>query len=231
MKLAIMQPYLFPYIGYFQLLAVVDRFVAYDDVNFIKQGWINRNRIYVGNRVTYFTVPLHHASSFARICDVRIADVDWQTPMLKTIQQSYFRTPYFRAVYPIVESVLQCGTASIGTMARQSLLAVRDYLGLRTEIVETSAIYKNQQLSGQQRVLDICRQEHCYTYLNATGGGELYSRSLFAEHGIDLRFLRSVDVRYEQLGKPFVSNLSIIDLLMYNSPHQVGELLTRCVLE
>ena len=72
MKLAIMQPYLFPYLGYFQLIAAVDKFVFYDDVNFIKNGWINRNRLLISGKVNYITIPLSGASSFLKINQVLV---------------------------------------------------------------------------------------------------------------------------------------------------------------
>ncbi|HWB12527.1 MAG TPA: WbqC family protein [Pirellulales bacterium] len=232
MKLAVMQPYLFPYIGYFQLMSSVDRFVIYDDVTFIKQGWINRNRIRIGDQAAYLTVPVRAASSFDLICNVRISEARrWQTRLLRTISQAYARAPHFPTVFDRVEALFRSGLETIADLARRSVLLVRDYLAIPSTIVETSAIYQNRDLSKQQRVLDICRREGCRTYVNAPGGRALYSRDLFALHGIDLRFLKAGDIRYAQGDKPFLPDLSILDVLMWNPPDRVQDFLTQCTLE
>ena len=231
MKLAIMQPYFFPYLGYFQLLHAVDRFVVYNDVAFIKQGWVNRNRILINGQPSYVTVPLKQASSFRVIRDIEIDDSPqnrlWPARFLKSVDNAYRRAPQFDRVFPVIESVLDAGATKVGDLAFASVRAVASYLGLNTEWVDTSARYGNADLAGQERVLAICRAERATEYINAAGGVELYSREEFARAGVTLRFLASSPHEYRQFGAPFVPWLSIIDVLMFNTPDEVGELMRR----
>src|SRR6266849_8539370 len=178
-----MQPYLFPYIGYFQLLHAVDRFVMYDDVTFIKQGWINRNRMLVNGRPSYFSVPVKHASSFRLIRDTLVDDDPqnerWVEKILKTFGNAYRRAPEFARVFPIVEAVFRRPTNRVAELAVMSLKSVADFLDIRTELVETSTRYDNSQLKATSRVLAICKAEGATEYVNVAGGRELYSRDRF----------------------------------------------------
>lgn len=228
MRLALMQPYLFPYIGYFQLLRAVDRFVVYDDVTYIKGGWINRNNILLAGKPFLFTVPVLNVSSFTAIRDTEISyKAPWAEKLLKTVQQAYRKAPYYTTVHPLVEGVLASGEKTIGALATRSIRTVADYLGLSTEIKPTSSSYGNNALSAQARVLDICRQEGAAEYINSIGGQALYSKDDFRERGINLYFLRSGATPYTQGtgNTPFVPNLSIIDVLMHNSTEETRALL------
>jgi WbqC-like protein family len=229
MRLAIMQPYLFPYIGYLQLVAAVDRFVVYDDVSFIKNGWINRNRILGGPNgaaPAYITAPLDGASSSKPIREVGVSlEPRWRSKRLKMVAQTYGRAPCFREVFPLVEAVLGRGDRYIGAMAVASLRAVCGYLDLSPDWVASSSHYGNDNLHGQARVLDICRREQATEYINPIGGIELYTRAAFADHGVALRFLKPRLTEYAQLGAPFVPGLSILDVLMFNPPARAREML------
>jgi len=229
-KLAIMQPYLFPHIGYFQLMHAVDRFVVADDVQFIKQGWINRNRLLINGSAAYFTVPLKRHAATALISEVEIEDDPgkrWRTTLLKTIANFYRRTPSFDAVFPLVERVIGGPFTTIADMARASLREVCGYLGVQASIVESSAAYGNAHLKGQDRVIDTCRAERATDYVNAIGGRALYSPEAFLAHGIRLHFICSDAIEYPQFKPPFVPSLSVIDALMFNPPAAARELLTR----
>ena len=225
-----MQPYLFPHIGYFQLMHAVDRFVVADDVQFIKQGWINRNRLLINGNATYFSVPLKRHAAAALIKDVEINDAPgrrWRTTLLKTIANFYRRAPSFDAVYPIVERVIGGPFTTIADMARASLREVRDYLGIPASIVDSSARYANAHLKGQDRVIDTCRAEGATDYVNAIGGRALYSREVFLAHGIRLHFICSDAIEYSQFKPPFVPSLSVIDVLMFNAQSDACGLLAR----
>jgi hypothetical protein len=234
-KLGIMQPYLFPYIGYFQLMHAVDRFVVYDDVTFIKQGWINRNRILINGEASFFSVPIKHASSFTSIRDTRIDDDAqhrrWVAKLLKTFDNAYRRAPEFPHVFPMVEAVLARAATHVAELAVDSLRVVADYLDIRTPWVETSTIYGNSDLKGEDRVLDICRVEQASAYINPAGGVELYSRERFAAEGVALGFLKPRPIEYSQFKGPFVPWLSIVDVLMFNSRSSCQELLDHCDVE
>jgi hypothetical protein len=233
MKLAIMQPYLFPYLGYYQLIHAVDRFVIADDVTYIKGGWINRNRILVNGEAAYFTVPLKHASADTLIRDMVIHEEPgrgWRMPLVRTIANYYRRAPFFDAAYPLIEQVLSSPSASIADMARVSLTRVADYLGITTTLVPSTTTYANADLKGQARVIDTCLRESADHYINAIGGQELYTKDEFAARGIRLNFLKSDPVEYEQFQQPFVPALSMIDVLMFNSRDAARALLDRYAL-
>lgn len=234
MKLGIMQPYLFPYLGYFQLIAAVDKFVLYDDVAFIKQGWINRNQILLNGQPCLFSVPLRGASSNRSIRDTEISVGEyprWRDRFLRTIVLAYSKAPYFEATMQLVSSVLEPSSSSAADLARRSIEVVCEALDLVTRIEISSTIYNNSHLRAQERVLDICRREGASLYINPSGGRELYSHEAFGACHMELRFLRSRLPAYPQFGGEFVPALSILDVLMFNSIDTVRGMLAEFDLE
>ena len=222
MKLAIMQPYIFPYIGYFQLIKAVDKFVIYDDVNFINRGWINRNRILVNGKDSLFTIPLKEASQNKLINDIDVNwDDAWKSKWLKTLEQSYKKAPFYQQVLPIIEQTLGQEKTIFSEIIVENLKLINAYLGVTTEIIPSSAIYQNIELKAQNRILDICLQEKANHYINPIGGIELYQKEVFEEKGMQLNFIKSKPVQYPQLKNDFVPWLSILDVLMFNSVEQI----------
>ena len=217
MNLAIMQPYMFPYIGYFQLIRSVDKFVFLDDVSFRKQGWINRNRILVNGQPHAFCVPVVDASQNRKINQTQIgSSTKWQNKLIRTISLYYKRAPQYREVMPLVERVVTSGAVTISELAIESVESVCQYLNMRTNFTKSAARYSNDHLRGQDRILDICNKEDANVYVNRPGGRSLYSRESFSEKGVDLRFIRTLSFDYRQFSETFVDNLSIIDMLMFN---------------
>ncbi len=218
MKAAIMQPYLFPYLGYFQLLSAVDLFVFYDDVAYINRGWINRNRLLLNNEAHFFTVPCNNASQNRLINEIETAlDEKTVRKLLASFTHSYAKAPQYKAVMPLVETVLKTPADSIGAMAINSILAVSAYLDLKPQWRSSStAGYHNQELKKEQRLIDICKLEGCNLYRNPIGGQALYTKEMFAPEGIELQFVKSLLPAYKQYGSEFIAGLSIIDVLMFN---------------
>lgn len=233
MRLAIMQPYLFPYVGYFHLIHAVDRFVVYDDVNFIKQGWINRNRILLNNEPHLFTMPLIGAGSFTPINEVELGAgyVAWRSKFLKTLTQGYRKAPYFESAMQVVERVLHPDRKNLSELLVASLRAVTDHVGISTEFVSTSANYDNKHLAGQERVLDICRKEGASDYVNPIGGVDLYSKTAFADQGVRLWFVRSRLNAYPQFGANFHPGLSILDAMMFVDQGELQRMMDDHTLE
>lgn len=229
MKIAIMQPYLFPYIGYFQLINAVDTFVFYDDVNFINRGWINRNQILVDNKAVMFTVPLKKASQNKLINETGIAmDSNWQVQFFKTLQQHYKNAPYFEETVRILENTFGKGHAKISDLAMESVLQVSNYLNLNTTFEVSSLKYPNAAgLSKAERLIAICKQSGGEHYINPIGGKELYNKKAFKQQGITLSFIENELVPYTQFGNPFVNGLSMIDVLMFNSIEETKKLLSN----
>jgi hypothetical protein len=226
MKAAIMQPYLFPYIGYFQLINAAQKFVLYDDVNFIKKGWIHRNRILVDGAASFFAVPCQKVSQNKLINEIDILlDQKEKSRLLKTFYHAYHHAPYFESVFNLVEQTLNREVKTIAQLAAESILAVCRYLDVQTEMVPSSAVFQNRHLKKADRLIDICRQLQADHYINAAGGAVLYEKDYFLERGIHLSFLESRPLAYRQFAEPFVPWLSIIDVLMFNPQKLVLEYL------
>ncbi len=226
MKLAIMQPYIFPYIGYFQLIKAVDKFVLYDDVNFINRGWINRNRILVNGKDSMFTIPLKDASQNKLINEIDVNWNDnWKSKFLKTIEQSYKKAPFYAEALPIIEKSIEIDGRQFSQIIEQNLRLICEYLAIKTEIISSSSIYHNTDKKAQERILDICLQEKANHYINPIGGLELYDKDVFAKEDMTMNFIKSKSVEYKQLKNDFVPWLSIIDVLMFNSKEEINKFL------
>lgn len=230
MKIAIMQPYIFPYIGYFQLVSTVDVFVFYDDVNFIKKGWINRNNILVNGKSNLFTVPLLKASQNNTIKDTLINSenfIDWKNKFAQTIVLNYKKAPFFSQVHNIIMDVIDQEHKSISDMAVKSIVAISKYLGFKTEFHLASERYHNQSLNRQDRLIDICKKESADHYINALGGQELYDKEDFLKSGVKLDFLKPLEISYKQFNSEFVPWLSILDILMFNSIDDTNDFISQ----
>ncbi|WP_439559428.1 WbqC family protein [Dyadobacter sp.] len=222
MTIAIMQPYIFPYIGYFQLINAVDKFIIYDDVNYINKGWINRNNILVSGKPHLFTIPLKDASQNKLINEVELLKTEaWQKKLLKTIQQSYQKAPYYQKAFDLIEEIVNLDVRTIYELTLYALQRTCAYMEIDTEIIPSSTIYNNTHLKGQDRILDICKQEGARHYINPIGGMELYDKSKFEGEGIKLDFIKSLPSPYIQFKNAFVPWLSIIDILMFNNPEEI----------
>ena len=224
MKIGIMQPYLLPYIGYWQLMNAVDRYVIYDDVNYIKGGWINRNRMLTtAGKDTYFTVSLKDASSFKKINEIDILQVP--DKILKNVQQVYRKAPCFAAAYPTIEGVFQFPEKNLGRFLVHANRLIADYLGIETELIVSSELEKDNALRADEKVLHICELLGGDEYYNAIGGQELYSKEKFADRGVKLSFLKPELVPYLQFKSDFIPGLSILDAMMFNDRTRLREML------
>lgn len=220
--IAIMQPYFFPYIGYWQLIHAVDRFVIYDDVNYIKGGWINRNRLLINGEPVYITAPLYQSSPYKRICDTALQpSAVWRNKLVKMVEITYRKAPCFAEVFPVIESLIRYEADNLADYLAHQLQMLAAFMGIKTGFVVTSRCYDNEHLSGQSRVLDICKREKASIYLNLRGGQSLYDAEIFRGAGIELRFIVMRPSPYKQQGVEFVSSLSIVDALMGVGPIEI----------
>lgn len=226
MKIGIMQPYFFPYLGYWQLINAVDSFVIYDDVNYIKGGWINRNYILSSGKPHLVTVPLAKASSYKMINEIEVLSDDRSNRrILKSITQSYGKAPFYENIFPIIEKIVNQNEENLAIYLEHSLLCICDYLGISTEIIRSSSLHKTPGLKGQDKILNICQLLGGRIYINAIGGKKLYSFEKFLASGIELCFLETEEIAYSQGIDSFVPNLSIIDVLMFNRKEVLSEML------
>ena len=223
MRLGIMQPYFFPYLGYWQLLANVDKYVVYDDVTYIKGGWINRNNFLINGQKNLLTMQLEKASSYTLIKDIAIKD-DF-VKFLKTIEMGYKKAPFFEDSFRLLKDICQCPEKKLGQFLFNSHIKICEYLGIDTELILSSSFEKHTELKGKDKVISICKQLGADEYINAIGGQELYDKKEFAENGIRLNFLQANLREYRQLKNEFVAGLSIIDIMMFNSKEEIKEML------
>lgn len=228
-KIAIMQPYLFPYIGYFQLINAVDEFVIYDNIQYTKKGWINRNRILVNGTDAYLTLPLKKDSDYLNIVERHLSD-EWRSErkkILTRITESYKKAPYFSSVFPLVEKIIRFEETNLFYFIFNSIKELNDHLEIKTPIIISSKITINKDLKAEKKVIALCKERNAKTYINPIGGIELYNREEFKEQGLSLQFLKANNILYPQFKNEFVPFLSIIDVLMFNSKEEVQDHLKR----
>ncbi|MBQ7192176.1 MAG: WbqC family protein [Paludibacteraceae bacterium] len=248
MKLGIMQPYFFPYIGYFQAISAVDKYILYGNLTFIKDAWMNRNRLMgKGGNEHLITVPLLHKSSYKWISEILIDNsFDWQGKLLKTITMDYGKAPFFDEIYPVVQTALEQRYNTLMELNASTIKAIAHILEIHTDIDSDNSRYvemesilahieddyspmpyleKTRPIRKVARVIEMCRREKSDFFVNAIGGMELYNTEEFAAYGISLHFVKTNEIWYKQFNNTFVPNLSIIDVLMHNGIKSTQRLL------
>lgn len=231
MRLGVMQAYFFPYIGYFQVIDAVDKFLIYEHVTFRKQSWINRNRLMnrSSGEAFFINVPLRKASSNKRIGEIEIDYTShWQRYLKNSIRINYGKAPYFREVFPVIERCLSRECKQLHEFNALSTMEISALLGIETEIVYDNACYLGledklrdiredaEYLAKEERVISICQTEGAGTYINPSGGVELYDKEKFKRRGIELYFTQPGTLApYRQFKHEFLPSLSIVDHLMH----------------
>jgi len=235
MKLGMNQPYFFPYLGFYQLVHAVDRFIVYDNLNYIQYGWINRNRFLVVDGVpTYFNAVTVESSSYKKIRDIRLSPrTNWRRKLLNTFFLNYKKSPFFDETFALIEPVIQHQTESLSELVTRSIVDVTRHLRITTEVIanptyekletdllrnDLTEVFPSIRLKQPERkvyrVLAVCQMMEADEFINAIGGEALYDKSEFQANGINLSFLKSADEPYPQTSNGYFPNLSIIDVLM-----------------
>ncbi len=235
MTIAVMQPYIFPYLGYYQLVQAVDKFVFFDDVNFINKGWINRNRILVNNEDFRFTIPLIKASQNRLINEIEISDFGkWRTDFLRVIESNYKRAPYFGFFNDwLIKFLHEREYSSISELTEESVRSISALLNISTQFIKSSDLdYKaSDHSNGQDKIIKICKILKAEHYINPINGMEIYDSERFQSENIILDFIRMNEIIYAQFrNTEFVPALSIIDVLMFVSVEEAKKLLTQYTL-
>lgn len=225
-----MQPYFFPYLGYYQLLQAADSFVFFDDVNYINKGWINRNNMLQKDKPLLFTVPLLKASQNKLINEIELLDFEkWKGGFLKQVQHNYTKAPFFKNIFPWLNKIFDNQPyTNISQLAIASVRGVASLLTLDVEFRQSSAINYNREgtTNGQDKILDICSALNATHYINAINGKCLYNSEDFVAKDVQLSFIQMHDISYPQWNNTtFVPYLSIIDVLMFNGPENTKKLL------
>lgn len=226
-KLAIMQPYFLPYIGYWQLIHAVDEFVVYDNIEFTKKGWFNRNRILDNGHDRLFTIPIKKDSDYLSVGQRFLSD-DSQAEIARTlriVQNTYRKAPYFADAYPVIEKCFSFADKNLFEYIYKSIKIICAYLEIDTPIRISSDVAIDHTLKAEKKVLAICKAVGAETYINSIGGTELYDKQEFQLNSITLQFMRSKNVEYKQFDDMFVPALSIIDVMMFNDKNSLKQLL------
>ena len=223
MKIAIMQPYFCAYIGYYQLINSVDKFVICDDMQYTKRGWFNRNRILDNGTEKIFTIPLKKDNSYLNVNLRYLADnsIQARIKILRQIKSFYKKAPFFSQNYPLIRRLFIQENDNLFDFIHFSVVELCLNLGIKTKIILSSSLDIDPEVKSQNRVIEICKYLKTDIYINSIGGMELYNKELFAKKGIDLKFIKSKYIEYPQFDSKFVSWLSIIDVLMFNDIEQV----------
>lgn len=228
MKVGIMQPYFFPYLGYFQLINAVDIFVIYDNIQYTKKGWINRNRYLKNANADYFTIPLKKASDYLNVVERYLADDFKREKMLNQLAFAYKKAPYFKDIYPILEECIMNSENNLFWFIYSAINEIIVYLDIKTKVIISSTIDINHNLKSVDKVIAICKALDAHTYINPIGGMCLYSKDDFKDNNLNLQFINmNNNIRYKQFNEAFVPSLSIIDVLMFNSKEQIKTMLSE----
>jgi hypothetical protein len=215
---AVMQPYLFPYIGYYQLVYASDYFIFYDDVSFIKQGYINRNNILVNGKQQRITLPVTGASSNTNINELTFQN---SRKLIKTLEQTYRKSRYFQEVFPSIKRILELENRCVSRINYLSIKYVFDYLGIDKIFQFSSKLDYSREMNRSDRLIEMTKVNSCEQYINSLGGYELYDKIYFKSHGVRLSFLEAGIFEYGQGVDDFVPYLSMIDILMHCSKEEI----------
>jgi len=225
MKVAIMQPYLFPYIGYFKLINAVDKFILYDNVEYTKKGWINRNRLLFNKKISTFGVPIKKSSDYINIKEKLISNNQngerHIEKTLRLIEINYNKSKYFNEAYEIVNNCFRYKSLNLFDFIHNAITKILEYLEIKTNVIISSDLNIDNELSKENKVISICKSLNSTTYINAIGGFEIYNSNRFKNENINLRFLKSTDYVYHQGRKRFHVNLSIIDTMMHVNKYEI----------
>lgn len=222
MILASNQPYLFPYLAYWQLINYADVFVIADKLQYTKRSYISRNSILLNKRAYMFILEVFGAGSGKSIDELLVGNN--AHTILKTVRYCYSRAPFYSKVYPIIENILLSNEKNLAKFINYSIIKISEYLNINTKFSYHSL---DSILGREYSVIKLCKDLKAEAYINAINGQKLYSKSKFLEEGVQLNFLKMGEVKYKQFNNEFVPNLSIIDLMMFNSVEDIRIMLNN----
>jgi hypothetical protein len=227
MRYGIMQPYFFPYVGHFALIAHSDRWIVFDVTQYTPRSWINRNRVlHPSGGWNYVSIPLADSTTTIRIQDARLADPAGAGRSVAGKLSHYRRkAPHYEAVQAIVAATFAPPTDSLVDLNVRGLQAVCRYLEipLELQICSRMGLDLPERTDPGLWALEICRQVGADEYLNPMGGRELFDPSAYAQAGVTLQFLQPPALRYDTGPYVFEPDLSILDVMMWNEPQRIRE--------
>lgn len=229
MKLGIMQPYFFPYLGYFSLIKNTDHFVFFDTPQYERRSWMNRNRILnINGDVNYITVPLVKAPQKTAIKDMIVDNTqDWPESMIAKMGLYKKKAPYYEETVKFFRSVLKEKYHSLADLNVKTTIATCEYLGIeqRFDVFSKMDLSIGPVSQPDEWALEITKAMSYDTYINPPGGTAFFRKELYTKNGIDLKFLKINLQPYIQCIGRFESSLSIIDAMMFNSKETIRNML------
>lgn len=229
MNVAIMQPYIFPYLGYFQLINSVDKFIFYDDVNFIKKGWINRNKILINGKESIITFPLIKASQNKLINEIDLfLNNKEKIKIITKLEMAYKKAPYFDSTINLVKEIINADLSNIAKYSANSITKISNFLEIDVSFdFSSTQSPESKGMNKADRLIHICKKNNSCKYINSIGGQTLYSKDYFNVNGINLSFIENYIEPYSQFGGEFVPNLSIIDIIMFNDIKNIKKMINK----
>lgn len=228
MTMAGHQPYLFPYIGYWQLMNRVDIYIIADNLQYIKGGYINRNYILKDGKSHMFTQQVLGVHLGMLINEIEVGNN--AEKILRSFFHAYNKAPYFKEVFPMIEEIFLNDEKNLAKYVGYSIERIARYLDMDTKFIYDSDLCIDTSLSAQCSIIERCKKLNVDYYINAIGGQALYNKEDFLKEDIVLNFLKPEEIEYRQFKNKFIPNLSIVDVMMFNSKDEIKEMLTKYIL-
>lgn len=227
-----MQPYFFPYLGYFQLINLTEKWIVFDDVNYIKRGWMNRNRVLKPERQDwqYLRFPVEKFSRGTKIKDIKIKNNEnWKSKIIRQLEHYEDVAPYYNETINVIKGAFNTDTESLTKLNSRCLEKVCDFL--KIEFSYSISSQNNYDYSdvdnSDEWALEISKQENADMYINPIGGKDFFEPRKYRDNDIEIKFLKIGDIKYSQKNSEFISNLSIIDVMMFNSRKEIKDMLNN----
>lgn len=227
-SVAIMQPYLFPYIGYYQLINKVDYFVILDNVNYMKKGWINRNRLLINGLPSFFCLPIKEVSQNKKINELYFDNFLFnKNKLLKTIYYTYSKASEFELIYNLFSIILSFENSKVVDFIEFTLTQIAKHFEFKTNFILSSK-FDIEHSSKEDFIINLVKKFNVNNYINLPNGLSLYDKNYFKTKDINLLFIeRNFNLQYNQFNDSFCKDLSIIDCMMFNNSKNMNMLLNQ----
>lgn len=212
MTVSILQSNYIPWKGYFDIIAKSDVFVIYDDVQYTRRDWRNRNLIKTSNGVKWLTIPVMQDDYHQLICDTKILEGNWVKKHTNTLQMNYNKSPFFKKYKELFFEIYHTHTSSLSEINRKFIEDICDVLGIKTKIVDSRSL--NLKGDKQERLVQACKLLNADTYLSGPAAKSYIRPNFFHENNLNLEWMDYSNYKeYNQLYPPFEHGVSILDLI------------------
>ena len=212
-KIAILQSNYIPWKGYFDLINMVDEFIFYDEVQYTKNDWRNRNKIKTPQDIQWLTIPVRQEILDQKIKDTKISDKKWNIKHWRTISQNYSKAKYFKDYKDIFEELyLTCDEVYLSQINYKFITTINEILGIKTKLRWSSEF---ELVDGQtEKLLGICKDCNADIYLSGPAAKDYFDEELAKQENIKVEWMDYSGYKeYEQLNPPFEHGVTILDLI------------------